>query len=158
MRFETRWPLRIIPFAWWVIFPAMLLSPLTGQIGFLGSLGPWGAPLQFVLIGALAILLIYIGTGRVDRFSVGLEASSASRPIIVFMALLILHYFGMYLFPLRSDPSANTQLLKDQAEMLNIGSSFAEELSVMLCVTILSPVMEELAFRCVVSGGCATDF
>lgn len=153
MRFETRWPLRAIPFAWWVILPAIILPTLTGMIGFLGSLGPWGAPLQFILIGVLAILLIYLGTGRADRFSVGLEESSASRSIIVFMGSLILFYFGMYLFSLRSDPTAQTQLLKDQAQMLNIGSGFADELSVILCVTFLAPVMEELAFRGVVFRG-----
>lgn len=154
MRPMTDWPLRPVPFAWWTILPGALLAGIAPMMLAPLPLPPeMLAPLQFVLMAGLALILIRLGSGRLDRQVTGLTPVPALRGLLVGAGGLAALYGGLWLIGLTKAPGADAAQQQAVAGMLAFGQDVRADLSMILITVILAPVAEELAYRGLVFRG-----
>ncbi|MFB2594379.1 lysostaphin resistance A-like protein [Paracoccus sp. p4-l81] len=132
-----------LPFAWGAALPAALLLGLTGMVPIIR----FGALLQFGLAGVLAVGLLALGAGRLDRGVVGLGRAPVIRCLLVGLAGLAVFYGGMSLIgAIKGDAAAADQAQAVQ-RLLNFGKNPRADLMMILLTTLIAPIVEEIIFR-----------
>lgn len=135
----TKWP------AWYAIIPffAMLASSLIVQ--FLPSIGTLSIPLQFLLLAGLSIGIVwFLQKKRVSKSDLGLDNDINKRSLLIIISVFIVTHLLFFLLAKIGNVTSDAS-----AEFISFGfgKGFLSDLVIILSVTILAPICEEIAYR-----------